>query len=89
VCGSASRSVYDVVECVKGKVSSYAQRLVRAVDRVENKYGVRIVTPGDSAVIESFPQALAETQTVASMVNLASTYTGINVDAVNIAAKRF
>jgi len=142
----ASRSVYDVVECVKGKVSSYAQRLVRAVDRVENKYGVRIVTkrialtplslllepiavqglekafeagvevaravdsvarassidyvggyaafvhkgftPGDSAVIESFPQALAETQTVASMVNLASTYTGINVDAVNIVAKK-
>jgi uncharacterized protein (UPF0210 family) len=142
----ASRSVYDVVECVKEKVSSYAQRLVRAVDRVENKYGVRIVTkrialtplslllepiavqglekafeagvevaravdsvarasgidyvggyaafvhkgftPGDSAVIESFPQALAETQTVASMVNLASTYTGINVDAVNIVAKK-
>jgi uncharacterized protein (UPF0210 family) len=142
----ASRSVFEVIECVEKKVYGYAQRLVRAVDRVASKYGVRIVTKrvaltplslvleplamqsldkaleagveiaravdrvaqttgvdyvggyaafvhkgftaGDRVVIETFPQALAETQTVASMVNLASTYTGINVDAVSKVAEK-
>ena len=131
----------DVISCIEEKLREYSQRLVKAVDKVCNKYGVKVVTkrvaltpisivlepvasrsiekgielgveiakavdrvathtgvdyvggytafvhkgftPGDIAVIESFPDALASTQTVASMVNVASTYTGINVDAVN------
>ncbi|MCS7111200.1 MAG: PFL family protein [Ignisphaera sp.] len=39
-------------------------------------------TQGDKIVIETLPKALAATQTVAAMVNVASTATGINVDAV-------
>lgn len=141
-----SRCVSEIIECVESKVSSYAQKLVRASNKVMNKYGVKIVTkrialtpfslvleplatqsldkafeagleiaksvdraahnnnvdyvggyaafvhkgstPGDRVIIDSIPQALAETQTVAGMVNLASTYTGINVDAVNKVAEK-
>ena len=39
-------------------------------------------TQGDRVVIETLPRVLATTQTVAAMVNAASTATGINVDAV-------
>ncbi|MCD7780790.1 MAG: PFL family protein [Candidatus Gastranaerophilales bacterium] len=39
-------------------------------------------TKGDTALIESIPEALKETQRVCSSVNLASTKAGINMDAV-------
>lgn len=39
-------------------------------------------TRGDSALIESIPEALAQTQRVCSSVNLASSKAGINMDAV-------
>ena len=39
-------------------------------------------TRGDSALIESIPQALKETQRICSSINLASTKAGINMDAV-------
>jgi uncharacterized protein len=38
--------------------------------------------PGDYAVIESIPQALSETEFVCSSVNIGSTKSGINMDAV-------
>ena len=38
--------------------------------------------PGDYALIESIPQALAETERVCSSVNIGSTKAGINMDAV-------
>ncbi|MEL9940557.1 MAG: PFL family protein [Ignisphaera sp.] len=141
-----SHNVADSIGCVERKVGVYGEKLVKAVDKVANKYGVKIVTKrialtpisivleaiaknsidkaveagieiakaidriatsigidyvggysafvhkgfthGDIAVIESFPDALASTQTIASMINAASTYTGINVDAVNTVSRK-
>ncbi|MCB6991907.1 PFL family protein [bacterium 210820-DFI.6.37] len=41
-------------------------------------------SPGDKALIESIPRALAETDFVCSSVNVGSTKTGINMDAVKL-----
>ncbi len=131
-----------MISRVEEKIGEYASRLASAVDRVAEKYGVRIVTkriaitpvsvllepiasrgvdkavetslelaeaidraarknrvdyvggfaafvhkgftPGDKAVIESIPEALARTESLSAMVNVASTMTGINMDAVNM-----
>lgn len=43
--------------------------------------------PGDYALIDSIPQALSETEHVCSSVNVASTKTGINMDAVAMMGK--
>lgn len=43
--------------------------------------------PGDYALIQSIPQALSETEHVCSSVNVASTKTGINMDAVAMMGK--
>ncbi len=40
------------------------------------------VTPGDAALIESIPEALAVTRRVCSSVNVATTRAGINMDAI-------
>lgn len=42
------------------------------------------MTPGDKALIESIPEALASTDIVCSSVNIGSTKAGINMDAVEI-----
>ncbi len=42
------------------------------------------MTPGDRALIESIPRALAETDLVCSSVNIGSTKAGINMDAVEL-----
>lgn len=42
------------------------------------------MTPGDRALIESIPEALASTDLVCSSVNIGSTKAGINMDAVEI-----
>ncbi len=41
------------------------------------------ITPEDRKLLNSIPQALAETERVCSSVNVASTRSGINMDAVN------
>jgi len=142
----ASNNALDFIGCVENKLRGFANSLVKAVEKVSNKYGVKIVTkrialtpisillegfakksiekaveagiefaktvdkvalsagidyvggysafvhkgitPGDFVVLESFPKALAITQTIASMINVASTYTGINVDAINIVSRK-
>ena len=40
--------------------------------------------PGDKELIEAIPQALAETEHICSSVNIGSTKTGINMDAVRL-----
>ena len=40
------------------------------------------MTPGDRALIDSIPEALAQTERVCSSVNVATTRAGINMDAV-------
>lgn len=42
------------------------------------------MTPGDRALIEAIPRALAETERVCASVNVASTRAGINMDAVRL-----
>ena len=42
------------------------------------------MTPAERLLIESIPQAMAKTERVCSSVNLASTKTGINMDAVKL-----
>ena len=64
-----------------------------ALDRAAKATGVNFIggysalvhkgfAPGDYALIESIPEALAETEFVCSSVNIGSTKAGINMDAV-------
>ncbi len=70
-------------------------RIARTLDKVANDLGINflggfsaIVTKGmtaaDELLIRSLPQALANTERVCSSVNLASTRTGLNMDAVRL-----
>jgi uncharacterized protein (UPF0210 family) len=65
----------------------------RALDRAAREVGVNFLggysalvqkgtTPGDAALIESIPEALATTERVCASVNIGSTRAGINMDAV-------
>ncbi len=68
-------------------------KFARALDRAAKEVGVNFLGgysalvqkgfgPGDYALIESIPQALAETDVVCASVNVGSTKAGINMDAV-------
>ena len=68
-------------------------RFAKALDRAAHTVGVNFIGgysslvhkgfgPGDYALIESIPEALAETELVCSSVNIGSTKAGINMDAV-------
>lgn len=71
---------------------SYVE-IAHALDRAAKEVGVNFVggfsalvqkgtTPSDRLLIDSIPLALAETERVCSSVNLGSTRSGINMDAV-------
>ncbi len=68
-------------------------KFAHALDRAAKNVGVNFLGgysalvqkgfgPGDYALIESIPQAMAETDRVCSSVNIGSTKAGINMDAV-------
>ena len=68
-------------------------KIAHALDRAAKQVGVNFLGgysalvhkgfgPGDYALLESIPQALAETERVCSSVNIGSTKAGINMDAV-------
>lgn len=70
-------------------------KLVRALDRAAKTTGVNFIggysalvskgmTKSDELLIRSIPQALAETEFVCSSVNVGSTKTGLNMDAVRM-----
>lgn len=70
----------------------------KTLDRAAKEVGVNFVggysalvhkgfSAGDIALIESIPRALAETQYVCSSVNVGSTKSGINMDAVALMGK--
>ena len=70
-------------------------RIARTLDRAAKTVGVNFLggfsalvskgmTTGDELLIRAIPEALAETQYVCSSVNLGSTKTGINMDAVRL-----
>ena len=72
--------------------------VARALDRAAEAVGVNFIggfsallqkgiTPEDRALLDAIPPALADTERVCSSLNLGSTRSGINVDAVNISAR--
>ena len=84
--GSACKSVSDFVQIAK------------ALDKAAKDTGVNFlggysavvskgITAADRLLMESIPQALNETDFVCSSVNLGSTKTGLNMDAVRLMGK--
>ncbi|MEG0177883.1 PFL family protein [Anaerorhabdus sp.] len=80
-----------LVDVSGGDPVEYAKTLDRAAETV----GVNFIggfsalvqkgmTPGEKKLIESIPEALAQTSKVCSSVNIGSTRAGINMDAVKI-----
>ena len=72
--------------------------VARTLDRAAEAVGVNFIggfsalvhkgiTPEDSKLLDSVPTALAETERVCSSVSVASTRSGINMDAINITAR--
>ena len=70
-------------------------RIAKTLDEAAKKVGVNFIggysalvqkgmTQADRFLIESIPQALAETERVCSSISLGSTRTGINMDAVRL-----
>lgn len=70
-------------------------KYAKTLDQAAREVGVNFIggysalvqkgfSPGDKALIESIPRALAETDFVCSSVNVGSTKTGINMDAVKL-----
>ncbi|MCR4843323.1 MAG: PFL family protein [Eubacterium sp.] len=83
VAGAACKKEEDFVNVAK------------ALDRAARETGVNFIggysaivpkamTPADEMLIHSYPRALHETERVCGSVNLASTKTGINMDAVRL-----
>ncbi|MDR2779597.1 MAG: PFL family protein, partial [Synergistaceae bacterium] len=72
--------------------------VARAMDRAADAVGVNFIggfsalvhkgiTPEDNKLLDSVPTALAETERVCSSVNVGTTRSGINMDAINITAR--
>lgn len=73
--------------------------IAQALDRAADTIGVNFIggfsalvskgmTPSDKLLIESIPKALAATQRVCSSVNVGSTKTGIDMDAVKLVGEK-
>jgi uncharacterized protein (UPF0210 family) len=73
-------------------------KYAKTLDRVAQDVGVNFIggfsalvhkgfSPGDRELIEAIPRALAETEFVCSSVNIGSTKSGINMDAVKTMGK--
>lgn len=70
-------------------------KIAKAMDRAAGEIGINFIggysalvskgmTPSEKLLIESIPEALASTSYVCSSVNIGSTKTGINMDAVRL-----
>ena len=81
--GSAAKSVDDMVSVAK------------TLDKAAHEVGVNFLggysaivskgmTAADEMLIRAIPQALAETQNICSSVNVGSTKTGLNMDAIRL-----
>ena len=77
------------------KTSSDFATIAKTLDNVAKKVGVNFIggysalvskgmTKADELLIRSIPEALANTERVCSSINLGSTKTGINMDAVRL-----
>ena len=83
VGGAACRSTDDYV------------KIIKTLDKAAHEIGINFLggysalvskgmTPADRMLIESIPQALSETELVCSSINVGSTKTGIDMDAVRM-----
>ena len=83
--------------CCK-KIDDYVE-IAKALDRAADTIGVNFIggfsalvskgmTPSDELLIESIPKALASTNRVCSSVNVGSTKTGIDMDAVKLIGEK-
>ena len=70
-------------------------KIAKTLDKAAKKLGVNFIggysaivskgmTPADEMLIRSIPQAMKETERICSSVNVGSTKTGINMDAVKL-----
>lgn len=86
-------SVTPIAMIAAGSQAKNPARFARALDKAAKEVGVNFIGgysalvhkgfgPGDYALIQSIPEALAETERVCSSVNIGSTKAGINMDAV-------
>ena len=77
------------------KTSEDFVTIAKTLDKVAHEVGVNFIggysalvskgmTPADELLIRSIPQALATTERVCSSINVGSTKTGINMDAVKL-----
>ena len=77
------------------KTSEDFVTIAQTLDKVAHEVGVNFIggysalvskgmTPADELLIRSIPQALATTERVCSSINVGSTKTGINMDAVKL-----
>ncbi len=84
-----------IVGSAAAKGSDDFVKIARTLDRAANAVGVNFIggysalvskgmTKADEMLIQSIPEALSETGIVCSSVNLGSTRTGINMDAVRL-----
>jgi uncharacterized protein len=71
------------------------ERIAKTLDRAAKKLGINFIggysaivskgmTPADELLIRSIPEAMASTERVCSSVNVGSTKTGIDMDAVRL-----
>ncbi|MBK2001986.1 PFL family protein [Listeria ivanovii subsp. londoniensis] len=86
-------SVTPIAIIAGSSADSYYVEFAKTLDAAAKAVGVNFIggfsalvqkgyTKGDEILIRSIPQALAETERVCSSVNVGSTRTGINMDAV-------
>ena len=90
-----SRIAVTPIALLAGVSGGECVKYARTLDRAAKDIGVNFIggysalvqkgmTEGDRLLIQSIPQALAETDLVCSSVNIGSTKAGINMDAVRI-----
>lgn len=85
--------IATLVDALDEPTPENAVKIAKTLDKAAKTVGVNFIggysalvhkgfTKGERALIESIPQALAETDLVCSSVNVGSTRAGINMDAV-------
>ena len=85
--------IATLVDALDEPTPENAVKIAKTLDKAAKTVGVNFIggysalvhkgfTKGERALIESIPQALAETDVVCSSVNVGSTRAGINMDAV-------
>lgn len=82
-----------------GRNASTPIKIARAIDLAADQLGLdfiggfsaivdRGITPGERNLINSLPEALGTTKRLCSSFNVASTRSGLNMDAINLIAER-